>query len=126
MVPSLIGEENHDLRCSFINPYGGHSDHLLSFSKDDLGRWRDGSSGRCLSLGDRQCHHPAHSCLSYPSSHRADPWALSFGHQWFNALAGGSFGKGISRQWFLGSSIWLDLDQHRELDLIPILALLRG
>jgi hypothetical protein len=26
----------------------------------------------------------------------------------------------------LGSSIWLDLDQHRELDLIPILALLRG
>ena len=37
-------------------------------------------------------------------------------HQWVDAVFGGSSSEGILCQWLLGSSLWLHLNQYRELD----------
>jgi hypothetical protein len=120
----VFKREAYVLPSSFIDPYGGHPDHSLSLAKCNQGGRPTGGSGCCLSPWDCQCGHPAHPRHSHLSSYPIDIWTLPARHQWVDAVVGGSSSKGILRQWLLGSSLWLHLNQHRELDTVPAFTLL--
>ena len=114
----------HVLHHSFNHQYGGHSDHLLSLSQNDLGGWLFSGSGGGFFIGDRQYDTPAHPGLVHLSSHGVNLRPFPSGDQWIDALVGVSPGKWISCQWFLGCGVGLNLDQHRELDIVQISAFL--
>jgi len=95
---------------SFNHQYGGHSDHLLSLSKNDLGGWLFSGSGGCLPIRDRQYDTPAHPGLAHPSTYCINFSAFPSGGQWINALVGISSGERISCQWILGRGVGFNSD----------------
>ena len=115
----------HVLHHSFNHQYGGHSDHLLSFSQNDLGGWLFSSPGGGLAIRDRQYNTPAYLGLAHPSTYCINFRVFPSGGQWINALVGVSSGERISCQWFLGCGVRFDSDQHCELDTVQVFTLLR-
>ena len=67
----------------------------------------------------------AYPCLSYPPPHHLDTGPLSPRHQRPDALACLGRGERVLRERVLGSALWIDSNQHRQLDLVQVFALLK-
>jgi len=101
---------------SVYYPYGGDPDHLLSFTRSDLGGGCVGSPGGCVSPGIvNAVLRPILIFFTLPIT------VLTFGLfllvSWPDAFAGVLYCKRVPCQRLLGRSAWLDFDQPCELGL---------